>query len=203
MRIAFLAFAATATALAAAIPLSAERTDAAAQLKSPGAFSDISDKSERAVAIFNEAAKVITHPRCMNCHPATNRPLQGDDSHPHQPLVVRGMDGFGAVGMRCTTCHGEANFDPAGVPGNPKWHLAPPEMAWVGKSVGEICKQIKDTERNGGMSMAELIHHMAEDELVGWGWEPGAGRTPAPGTQKEFGALIKAWADNGAACPAS
>jgi hypothetical protein len=44
---------------------------------------------------------------------------------------------------------------------------------------------------------------MAEDSLVGWGWHPGAGRAPAPGTQAEFGALIKAWADSGAACPAS
>jgi hypothetical protein len=29
------------------------------------------------------------------------------------------------------------------------------------------------------------------------------GRKPAPGTQAEFGALIKAWADSGAACPAT
>jgi len=36
---------------------------------------------------------------------------------------------------------------------------------------------------------------------VGWGWTPGHGRTPAPGTQKEFGDLIRAWIDNGAACP--
>jgi hypothetical protein len=43
---------------------------------------------------------------------------------------------------------------------------------------------------------------MAEDSLVGWGWAPGAGREPAPGTQKEFGALIAAWAESGAACPA-
>lgn len=183
--------------------VSAREPDASQSLKPVSAFEDIPDKQERSVALFNEAAKVITHPRCVNCHPATNRPLQGDDSHPHQPLVVRGVDGFGAIGMRCTTCHGPENFDAGGVPGNPKWHLAPLDMAWVGKSVGEICEQIKDTERNGGMSMEELIHHMAEDDLVGWGWHPGAGRTPAPGTQKEFGALIKAWADNGAKCPAS
>jgi hypothetical protein len=49
--------------------------------------------------------------------------------------------------------------------------------------------------------MARLIHHMAEDSLVGWGWNPGAGREPAPGTQKIFGDLIKAWAETGAACP--
>ena len=43
---------------------------------------------------------------------------------------------------------------------------------------------------------------MAHDDLVGWGWHPGDGREPAPGTQAAFGALIKYWVDTGAACPA-
>jgi hypothetical protein len=192
-----------AAVLALGMAVAAREPEPAQSLKPASAFDGISDKKERSVAIFTEAGKVIQHPRCVNCHPAGNRPLQGNDGHPHQPLVVRGEDGFGAIGMRCMTCHGPANFDPGGVPGNPKWHIAPLEMAWVGKSLGEICVQIKDKERNGGMSMEELIHHMGEDELVGWGWHPGAGRTPAPGTQKEFGELIKAWVDSGAACPAS
>jgi hypothetical protein len=51
--------------------------------------------------------------------------------------------------------------------------------------------------------MDELLHHMADDALVGWGWNPGVGREPAPGTQKEFGALFKAWIDTGAVCPAA
>lgn len=87
------------------------------------------------------------------------------------------------------------------MPGNPAWHLAPIEMAWHGKALGEICAQIKDPERNGGKTLAELYEHMAEDSLVGWGWAPGAGRTPAPGTQETFGQLIEAWIESGAACP--
>ena len=71
-----------------------------------------------------------------------------------------------------------------------------------GQVAGEICVQIKDADRNGGMTLDQLVHHMAEDSLVGWGWHPGAGRTPAPGTQQEFGALIKAWVETDAACPA-
>lgn len=188
--------------IATGIAVSARQPEALT-LKPAASFEGIADREERAVAIFSEAGKVIQHPRCVNCHPAGDRPLQGEDGHPHQPLVVRGVDGFGAIGMRCTTCHGPANFDPGGVPGNPVWHLAPIEMAWAGKSLGEICEQIKDPARNGGKSMEDLIHHMGEDELVGWGWSPGAGRQPAPGTQKEFGALIKAWVENGAACPKS
>jgi hypothetical protein len=173
-----------------------------ATLQPVSAFAGIKDKNERAVALFEEAGKVIQSPRCVNCHPATERPTQTDRMIPHQPLVVRGDGGMGAPGgLVCSTCHHETNFDPAGVPGHPLWHLAPVEMAWQGKTLGQICVQIKDKERNGGKDMAALIKHMSEDSLVGWGWHPGAGRTPAPGTQKQFGELIKAWAEAGAACP--
>jgi hypothetical protein len=103
--------------------------------------------------------------------------------------------------MQCNTCHGTENYDPGRIPGHPRWLLAPVEMAWVGKSLGEICVQIKDPARNGGKSLEQLVEHMAEDSLVGWGWQPGAGRTAVPGTQKEFGALIRAWVDTGAHCP--
>ena len=75
-------------------------------------------------------------------------------------------------------------------------------MAWYGKSPAEVCAQIKDHERNGGRTLAEIHEHMAEDSLVGWGWHPDAGRTPVPGTQARFGELIKAWIETGAECPA-
>ncbi|QJR79371.1 Isoquinoline 1-oxidoreductase subunit [Alteromonas pelagimontana] len=178
------------------------------QLLSASDFADIADKTARAQAMFEEIGKVIQHPRCLNCHPADNHPLQGMDMKIHEPLVFRGLGNFGVPGMECNTCHGANNVeiiaqadDIKSIPGNPKWHLAPLEMAWVGKSLGEICQQLKDKERNGGKTMAEMIHHMAEDDLVGWGWYPGKGREPVPGTQKAFGKLFKAWVDNGAHCP--
>jgi hypothetical protein len=181
-----------------------EPTTNSITLKPVSDFESINDKNERAIALFQEGGKVIQSPRCLNCHPAGERPTQTDRMRPHQPLVVRGDGGMGAPGgLVCTTCHHDTNFDPAGVPGNPKWALAPAEMAWQGKTLGQICIQIKDKSRNGGKDIAALIKHMAEDELVGWGWNPGAGRIPAPGTQKQFGELIKAWADAGASCPAS
>jgi len=80
------------------------------------------------------------------------------------------------------------------VPGHTDWHLAPLSMGWQGRSLSQICEQIKDRARNGGRDMAALVRHMAEDALVGWAWSPGAGRAPAPGTQAEFGALVRAWA---------
>jgi hypothetical protein len=174
----------------------------AAALKSAGDFSTIADASERSKALFAEMGKVIESPRCQNCHPVGRRPTQGDDMHPHLPLVVRGTDDQGALAMRCAACHHGANFQPAGVPGAPKWHVAPVEMAWQGKSLGQICEQIKDPARNGGRSLKQIHDHMAFDALVGWGWHPGGTRTPAPGTQKQFGELVAAWIQTGAACPA-
>lgn len=166
-------------------------------------FEGIGDNDERAEALFTEAAKVFMHPRCLNCHPVGDRPFQNNDMQPHQPLVVRGEDGHGAPGMACTTCHGAANYDPAGVPGDPHWALAPASMAWVGKSVGEICEQLSDPERTGGRDLEAIIEHVSGDSLVLWGWAPGSGRTPAPGTNEAFVALLRAWVDAGAACPAS
>ena len=168
-------------------------------LQPPSAFAGISDPPERSRAIFGEVAKVLTHPRCTNCHPATDRVLQGKDSHPHQPLATRQTP--------CVTCHTDRNFtlhEPASyrsIPGHPRWMAAPIEMAWEGKSVGEICRQIKDPDRNGGRNLSLLHEHLAHDDLVAWGWQPGVGRDPAPGSQALLGELIQAWIDTGAQCP--
>jgi len=170
-------------------------------LASVESFSSIPDTAVRSAAIFTELGKVLTHPRCLNCHPAGDRPRQGDMARLHQPPVGRGADGFGLPAMRCSICHLQANFNPAGVPGDPIWHLAPREMGWEGKTLGEICAQIKDPARNGNRSLDALIEHIGEDHLVGWAWAPGRGRQPAPGTQKQAGVLVEAWVKTGAECP--
>lgn len=170
-------------------------------LRPVSAFDSIKDPAKRSVALFEEASKVISSPRCMNCHPRDDRPTQYDTMRPHVPWVVRGADGHGAPGLRCDTCHQAENFDVSGVPGAPNWSLAPAEMAWQGKTLAQICVQIQDPRRNGGKDKAALVHHMAQDELVGWGWRPGGGRTPAPGTQKQFGELVQAWLATGGHCP--
>ncbi|MGN6750633.1 MAG: Isoquinoline 1-oxidoreductase subunit [Xanthobacteraceae bacterium] len=170
-------------------------------LATPESFAAIGDSAARAAALFTEAAKVFTHPRCMNCHPAGDRPRQGDLRRLHQPPVARGEDGFGLPAMRCPICHQAANFDPGRVPGDPAWHLAPHEMAWEGKTLAQICEQIKDPARNGGRSLDDIVHHVGDDHLVGWAWAPGADRQPAPGTQAQAGALLDAWVKAGAVCP--
>jgi hypothetical protein len=170
-------------------------------LATPESFDAIGNTAARSAALFMEAGKVLTHARCVNCHPAGDRPRQGDVRHLHQPPVVRGEDGFGLPALRCPICHQQANFDPGRVPGDPAWHLAPAEMAWEGKTIGQICEQIKDPARNGGRSLDEIVHHIGTDHLVGWAWAPGGGRQPAPGTQSEAGALLDAWVKTGAICP--
>ncbi|MCL1478761.1 Isoquinoline 1-oxidoreductase subunit [Marinobacter sp. M3C] len=179
---------------------------AAEELRGPGEFENIEDPSERSQALFNEMAKVITHPRCMNCHPVGNLPMQGDEMRPHNPPVVRWNEaGFGPPGLHCSSCHGAENVDFVGgegsIPGHQPWHLPPVSMGWIGLSVGEICTQLKDPERNGNRTLAEIQEHNASDGLVGWAWNPGKGRTPAPGTQEIFGELTKFWIATGAACP--
>src|SRR5580658_3451598 len=111
--------------MALGVPLLTEvySAEPSAALASPQSFDGISDTATRSAALFIEAGKVLTSPRCVNCHPAGDRPLQGETGRLHQPPVERGVDDSGAASMRCSNCHKAKNFDPAGVPGNPHWHL--------------------------------------------------------------------------------
>ncbi|MBB3771312.1 mono/diheme cytochrome c family protein [Angulomicrobium tetraedrale] len=170
-------------------------------LAPPESFAGITNTRERSLALFGEIGKVLTSPRCMNCHSANDRPRQGDSGRLHQPPVFRGVDGMGLPAMRCSVCHQKGNFDAARMPGHDPWAMAPREMVWEGRTLGQICVQMSDPARNGGKSLADLVVHIGDDTLVGWGWAPGIGRTPAPGTQKEAKALVQAWVDTGAACP--
>jgi hypothetical protein len=168
------------------------------QLLAPDAFAHIADRAERSRALFAEAGKVLTHARCVNCHPPDETPRQGDRHAIHDPPIVRGANDNGVAALQCTTCHQDRNAELARIPGAPGWHLAPLGMAWLGKSAAQICVQIKDPARNGGRTLAQVHDHVAHDGLVAWGWTPGADRLPAPGTQAELAALVQAWIDTGA-----
>jgi hypothetical protein len=153
------------------------------------------------LSAFGTIAKVVTNPRCLNCHQA-ERPLQGDDRHAHIPRVERGPDNLGAVGMRCTACHSlHANNDTSDVPGAPNWSLAPLSMLWQGLTPGALCQALKDPARNGKRDGAALIKHMGQDKLVGWGWNPGTGRTPVDVPRAELVKAMKTWVGAGMPCP--
>jgi hypothetical protein len=155
-------------------------------------------------AAFLQLYRVLTSPRCQSCHPAGDAPLQGADSHVHIQNVKRGADGHGVTAMRCDTCHQTVNLPGEHMPpGNPKWALPPPEhkMVFVGRSPAELCRQIKDPKQNGGRSLDQLLDHVANDDLVGWGWNPGDGRTLPPLSRPDTVAQMKIWIAGGAACP--
>lgn len=153
---------------------------------------------------FLEVHKVFTSPRCQNCHPAGDAPLQGDDSHVHLQNVKRGKDGRGVTAMRCETCHQSSNLPGDHMPpGNPRWGLPSPEhkMVFAGRTPAELCRQLKDPKQTGGRSLRQLLEHVADDELVAWGWNPGDGRALPPLSHQEIIAQMKIWIDGGAACP--
>lgn len=163
-----------------------------------------SDDSE---AAFDKMMRVLTHKRCVNCHPSGDRPLQGEDSHIHYFDVQRGADNHGVAALRCESCHQHENNALSGVPGAPEWSLAPIEMAWEGKSRVEIARSILDPKINGGRSMDEVVKHLTEHELVLWAWEPGINadgdeREKPPVSKEEYIAAVKAWAASGAQIPA-
>lgn len=161
---------------------------------------------QEAVAAFDQMMAVLTHKRCINCHPSGDRPRQGKDSHLHRFGVQRGPDGHGMSALMCSTCHQEENNDFSGVPGAPHWHLAPRSMAWEGLSRVEIAESMLDPARNGDRSLEEIVHHLTEDKLVLWAFEPGVDhegnpREVPPVSKEEYIQAVKDWAAAGAPIP--
>ncbi len=89
----------------------------------------------------------------------------------------------------------------AGIPGAPKWQLAPPPMSWGTASVGDICRNITDLKRNGNRLPIGIVLHVTNDPLVVWAWDPGDGRSPPPLPFDDFIALMTRWSNAGAHCP--
>jgi len=127
-------------------------------------------------ATFDKMMQVITHKRCVNCHPSGDTPRQGEDSHLHYFGVRRG------------------------------WGLAPASMAWENKTNIQIASQMMDPTRNGGKNAQEILKHLTEDELVLWAWKPGVNdegepRETPPLTKDEWITTVKEWINNGAIIP--
>jgi len=156
------------------------------------------------VAAFKQVYAVLMSPRCMNCHPAGNIPLQGDDSHLHTMLPKRGVEGKGVLAMKCSNCHQAENTPGLHTPpGNPNWHLPPDNMKMVfqGRSANQLAKQLVNPKQNGNKGMKELIAH-ADDGLVLAGWNPGEGRSLPPISHAEFKKAWLKWLQTGAFAPA-
>jgi hypothetical protein len=161
--------------------------------------------SIESVQAFKEVYKVLMSPRCMNCHPAGDVPLQGDDNHLHVMSPQRGKDGKGLYAMKCSNCHQATNTPGLHTPpGDPNWHLPPADMKMVfqGKTAHQLAKQIMNPALNGHKNKAQLLEH-AHDELVLTAWNPGEGRTLPPMSHEAFAKAWATWINKGGYAPAS
>ena len=157
------------------------------------------------VKAFMDVYQVLMSPRCMNCHPSGDTPLQGDDSHIHSMLPRRGKDGKGVYAMKCSNCHQPTNLEGLNKPpGHPDWHLPPSNMKMVfeGKTPNQLAKQLVNPKTNGNKTLKQLIEH-ADDGLVKVGWDMGEGRPAPPISHAEFKKAWITWIENGAYAPRS
>ena len=150
---------------------------------------------------FIAAYKVFMHPRCLNCHPAGDVPLQGDDNRLHPQGVKRGPDGKGLYALKCKNCHQDTHIAGEHMPpGHSGWHLPPAnlKMVFEGKSPKQLATHFKDPKFTGFKTLDKMLEHVEKEPLVINSWTYG---TPPPLTHDEFVAKVKEWIEKGAAIP--
>jgi hypothetical protein len=166
---------------------------------------------EAGLAAWEHVYSVPTHPRCVNCHTATNYPQQGDDRHRHLFNVVRGPEGQGVPALNCATCHQGANADSTGVPGAHNWHLAQLSLKWQSPddrilSSAQVCQSLTNRAKKHNLDGPGILKHHEEEPLVLWAFQPGrhrdgSARSLPPLTHDEFVAATRVWVEAGTPCP--
>lgn len=169
---------------------------------------------ETGLAAWDRIYAVASHPRCSNCHTdARNIPMWSGPSYgkmrPHGMNINAGDSRIGIESIPCSTCHIQStapNTDPHASPhtGHP-WMLAPVEFLWFDQDSPTICEQMSDPERNGGRDGSGLVQHIIYDAeikaFITWGFNPGGGREPAPGTMQDHLDDMVTWTAAGMPCP--
>jgi len=168
---------------------------------------------EQALDSWSRIYKVVSHPRCSNCHVgADNKPMWSGPSYgkarPHGMNVNAGESRIGVETILCSTCHTtksedweKANLVPHSAPRVAMdWRLAPVEAEWFGKSSTEICNQLRDPKLNGDRSFMDIAEHLNHDLILHWAWSPGGGREPAPYSLQEHVDDILIWGVGGQPC---
>ena len=132
--------------------------------------------AKTSAAGFSKRTRCSCTPRCMNCHPAGDAPLQGDDSHLHAAERQARARRQGQV--RHEVRHVPSGRQPTGrehAAGESQLAPATPEMPLVfqGKTPRELAVQLNDPKLNGGKTLEQLLQHVSEDKLVAVGLGPG------------------------------
>ncbi|MNP45440.1 hypothetical protein D3C76_1393620 [compost metagenome] len=123
--------------------------------------------------------------------------------------------------VNCGGCHLDANGTVIGMPPGAAndlmpgfvWHMPPPTMILSrDMTPQQLCDNWLDPAKNSFLAIRggrddlvtfekEFVHHVRDDPLIRWAWEPGPGRTPAPGAHKDFVKAMQLWISKGAKCP--
>ncbi|SHJ06169.1 hypothetical protein [Wenxinia saemankumensis] len=170
---------------------------------------------EEGLAAFDRIHAVVSSPRCANCHVGPDNIPRWDglglgEDVPHGMNVTAGDSRIGVETLLCSTCHRTVEDGPIAERGAPPhvttdWRLAPVEMQWHGRTAEEICAQLSDPDTNGGRDWIELAEHLDEDGghggFIAFGFDPGPGRAPAPGTLQEHIDDMLTWGAAGQPCP--
>lgn len=162
-------------------------------------FAFAQSNEQESIKAFIEAAKVMQHPRCTNCHAKGDGPRQTDEGREHMFNVQRGPADRGAGGYTCKSCHQSSNI--AGIPGADDWHMPPRDMSWGDGNPAQICASITDKTHNGNRAPRGIVLHVENDILVNWAWQPGDKRATPPLSHEEFVKVMKHWSASGGFCP--
>ena len=170
--------------------------------------------TEHGLVAWQRIFAVLSHPRCSNCHTDEhNIPMWSGPSYgrtrPHGMNIHAGPSRMGVETLMCSTCHITSrtpNTLPHAAPhaGHP-WMLAPAAFAWHGKDSASVCTQLRDPQRNGGRDGQALVEHIIHDAeahaFITWGFAPGGGREPAPGSMQAHLDDMLLWTSVGMPCP--
>lgn len=123
--------------------------------------------------------------------------------------------------VNCRNCHADKNGAQPGMPPGAAndlmpgfvWHMPPASMIIAEDlTPQQLCENWLDPAKNSFLAFRggrddlktfekEFVHHVRDDPLIRWSWQPGPGRTPAPGEHGDFVKAMQLWIDEGANCP--
>ncbi len=176
-----------------------------------GSAANAQDMTAGATA-WSKIYAVASHPRCTNCHVGSSGRPAWDDLG-FGPKRLHGMNitaddsRIGALSVPCRTCHigaaGKNDLPHAAPQVDDAWRLPPVELAWRGKTSAEVCQQFRNPETNDGFDVVQLVEHVRTSVFVSYGFTPGAGRNPAPGSVEELAIHLEEWGAAGMPCEGS